>query len=103
MLVAVSKTAVKLVGDQPCIVPMGYTHAVVLMGELDRPIEKNMNNIDRFLVRVFYKIDREVQLAFHTIYKQVCKAQTSAFSIKESIITTLYSEIDAIFNQIVRN
>ena len=60
-----------------------------------------MDRIDRFLVRVLHKIDREVQLAFHAIYKQVYKAQIAAFSINRSIIVTLYTQIDTIFNQIV--
>lgn len=33
ILVAASKTAVKLAGDQPCIVPMEYTYATKLMSE----------------------------------------------------------------------
>ena len=64
MLVEVSKKAVKLAGNQPCIASMGYTHALGLMSEQDQPIAENMERMDRFLVRVFHKIDREVQLAF---------------------------------------
>ena len=69
MLVAVLKTAEKLAGNKPCIASMGYTHAAELIGQLDQPIEENMNRIKRFLVRVLHRIDREVQLAFHAIYK----------------------------------
>ena len=58
MLVAVSKMAVKLTGNQPCIASMGYTHAGALMSEQDRPIVENMERIDRFLVRVFHMIDK---------------------------------------------
>ena len=101
MLVAFSQTAVKLAGDQPCIASMGYTHAAALMSEQDQPIAENMERIDRFLMRVLHKIDREVQLAFRAIYKHVSKAQTAAFSISGSIIATLYTETDTIFNQIV--
>lgn len=59
--------------------------------------------MDRFLVRVLHKIDKEVQLAFRAICKQVCKAQIAAFSIDGSIIATLYTKIDKAFNQIVRS
>ena len=82
---------------------MGYTHAAALMSEQDQPIAKNMEQMDRFLVSVFHMIDREVHLAFRAIYKQVCKAQTTSFSIDRNIIVTLYAKIDTIFNQIVRN
>ena len=98
MLVVVSKTAVKLAGNQPWIASMGYTHAVALMSEQDRPIAEYMEHMI-----VFHMIDREVHLAFRAIYKQVYKAQTTAFSINRSIIATLYAKIDTIFNQIVRN
>lgn len=38
ILVPISKMAVKLAVDQPCIVSMGYIYDAELIGELDQPI-----------------------------------------------------------------
>ena len=103
MLEAVSKMAVKLAGNHPCIILIAYTQAATLMSKMDWAIVEIMERIDWFLVRLLHKIDREVQLAFHTIYKQVIQAQSSAFRINKSIIATIYDQIDTIFNQIMRN
>ena len=67
MLVAVSKMAVKLIGDQPCIASIEYSYAGELMGHHDWSIEENMNCIERFLIRVLHKINREIKLAFNAI------------------------------------
>ena len=69
----------------------------------DCPIVVNMNWMDRFLVRVLHKTDMEVQIAFQSIYDQVCQAETTAFIINKDIIATLYAEIKIIFRQIVQN
>ena len=103
MLEAVSKTAVKLASDHPCIALIGYTQAATLMSKMDQEILENMDCIDQFLVQLLHKIDREVQLAFRAIYKQVVWAQSSALHIDKSIISTLCDQIDTIFNQILRN
>ena len=68
ILLAVTKLAMKLVGDQLCIALMGYTHAAELMCFHDQPIATNMDWVDRFLVKVLQAIDREVQIAFNVIY-----------------------------------
>ena len=48
-------------------------------------------------------IDREVQLAFRAIYKQVVRDQSSLFRIDASIISTLCEQIDIILKKIMRN
>jgi len=103
LLVAVSKVAEKLAGDHPCIASMGYKYAAELMHFHSRSIAENMSCKDRFLVRVFHKIDTGSQIAFGSIYDQVCHPQTAAFIINLSIIATLYKELDIMFKQIVRN
>lgn len=103
MLTTVSKKIIKLAGDQPCIALMGYLYAAELMRYHDWPIEENMNRIDRFLVRVLHKINREVQLAFNAIYDQVYHVETSPFILSKKIIVVLYTEIKIIFRQIVCN
>ena len=48
-------------------------------------------------------IDREVQLAFRAVYKQVVRAQLSSFRFNASIISILCEEIEIIFKKIMRN
>lgn len=97
MLVAVLKVAEKLAGDHPCIASMGYKYAAELVHYHSRPILENMSRKDRFLVRVLHNIDKEIQIAFGSIYDQVCHAQTAAFIINPSIIATLYKELNIMF------
>ena len=47
--------------------------------------------------------NREVQLAFRAVYKQVVRAQSLLFRINASIISTLCKEIEIIFKKIMRN
>ena len=103
MLVAVSKVAIKQAGYQPCIVLMGYTYTAELVRYHDWPITENTNSKDRFLVRVLHKINREIQIAFSSIYDQVCHARTIALIINKNIITTIYAEIKIMFRQIIQN
>ena len=103
ILEAVLKTVVKLAGDHPCITSIGYLLAATLMGTMDREIVENIDHTDQLLVRLLHMIDREVQLAFCAIYKQVVWAKSSAFRIDKSIISTLCDQTDIIFKKIMRN
>ena len=69
MLEVVSKTAVNLAGDHPCIVSIGYTQVATFMSKMDQEILENMECIDPILVRLLHMIDREVQLVFCAIHK----------------------------------
>ena len=99
MLVAVLKTTVELTGNQPRIASTRYTYAAVLMGDLDQPIEENMNHIDIFLVRLLHNIDREVQLAFlnrytrHRHQRLASKKASSPTSISKLILSLIRSSV----------
>ena len=82
---------------------MECTYAAELMRFHDRPIAENMNHKYRFLVRVLHKINREVQIAFSSIYDQMCHTQTAAIIINKNIIAILYAKIKVMFRQIVQD
>ena len=103
MLKSVLKAAEKLAGDKPCITTIGYSLASKHMGTMDWQIVENIGCTDWFLVWLLNMIDKEVQLAFRAIYKQVVRAQSSSFRIDASIISTLCKEIKIIFKKIMRN
>ena len=105
MLEAVAMVAKKLAGGHPCIASMGYKYAAKLMRLHTPPIAENMGRgcQDRFLVRVLHKVNQEMQIAFGSIYDQVCNAQEAAFIINPSIIATMYKELKKMFKQIVQN
>ena len=75
------------------------------MKERARQIAEIMNrpNQSNFLVKILHKINHEIQLAFMAIYNQVCYAQEASFVLDSTIITTMFEELDKMFNKIVQH
>ena len=92
-----------LAGGKPCIVLLRYAYATKLMRTHAWLITINKEQLERFHVRLLYKIDIKVQIAFNAIYDQVCNAQTNNFIIDKSIFNTLNRKIKKTFIGLIQN
>lgn len=71
MLTLVLNMVMALAESKPCIAFMVYAYAAKLMWIHVQPITINKEQMDRFLVRLLYKIDTKNQIALNSSLTRV--------------------------------
>jgi len=93
MLRGVLNEAVALAGGKPCIALTGYAYVVTLIRNYTRPITTNVNRVNRFLLKLIYKVVIENQIVSKLSTSRSSKIKFSAFIIDKDILTCRNKQI----------